>query len=76
MENIVHNDTNIKNTIVICLLSINNGLPIAWYEEGAQLRDCINVDEDMKLGFLLPIIYVLSTAKCKMRYVPSNPFWS
>ena len=57
MENIVHNDTNIKNTIAICLLSINNGLPIAWYEEGAQPRYCINIDVDMKLGFCLPIIY-------------------
>ena len=74
MKNIVHNDTNINKTIVLCLLSINNGLPIAWYEEGAQPRYCINVDVDMKLGFWLPIIFVISTAKCIMRYVPSNPF--
>ena len=74
MENIVHIDTNIKNTIELCLLSINNGLPIAWYEEGAHPCYCINVDVDMKLGFCLPIIYVISTSKYKMRYVPSNPF--
>ena len=74
MKNIVHNKTNIKKTNLICLLSFNNGLPIAWYEEGAQPPYCIKVDVDIKLDFLLPIIFVISPAKYQMRYVPSNPF--